>query len=820
MSHRYHNIFYKEISSNKTKNAQCDIYIENLRLYLEDIKIVDKVSLFYLSALKEILYFKFKEQGIVTYSDEYKIELSNKLNIYLNNFEAVVNARDPINNVIYNTLNLNIDLFAMSTEENKLVNKMQLSLYQLTFGFNYSEQFDYPLISLPFCECNIDKQTNYFRLNVPSNYLRKIKNLSRNNKTREYKNELDKHIFETKSLTLFFNFQYLNTFYKIFENLWKRSDFIKKYFIDSNVKVNDTASDHNAKPDKVVASLSLPFEPIGEKKELEHKSTLLLSLFDLKIIYLVQYKEEYSKVFQFHEDIRTNGYFGYIIRLYSVSLKHVTFVNNIDELILNASLFTISLLNKENFNDDIFFQYDKDIKYSKFFNLKSLKNFNEYMEISKTNKRKMINTNFLKFFEVEENNIDDVFNNKEYCDLIFDKKHTVIKIFELNFKRDTMSLNNIEDIYIKIKDIKITWNKINMDIMGILIFKDVLLIVDKIILKLNKNKNNNLVNPNNNNDGQIIIENNVLDLGKFNFVFELDSPQICIENELKNSKVLLTTKENCSAKISKICVNESSKDFKLEISINMMALYISPNFLESKYIHWIGDSNESKYYLNESNFNTMLETPIISFHILENIQRKQGTKNEFDHYTNTSIHVDKIQGFFEKDYFKHFMNIIEVFIFDRGYSYAEEKINIDSRVKDMEMFSTHEIKKMIKSSLAPFISNKKKKHKEITFQLNVVTLTLSKEDKEIIKMLMKKFEGEHIIYMDKSTDTKINVKDLKILDLIKNKNMTILSPNFEVQKIDDFEDKRNLLEYRRKDSYVSSKYFIKNSWNSIKVVCT
>jgi hypothetical protein len=744
--------------------------------------------LFYYSAVKNILYFKFKENSIIAFTDDQTTEASNKLNLYLNNFETVVNARDPINNVIYNTLNLKIDLFAMTTEENKYVNRMQLSLYQLTFGFNYSKNFDYPLITLPFCECNIDKMTNYFRVNVPNNCLKKIKNLSREG-VKEYNNELDKHIFETKSLTLFFNFQYLNTFYKIFENLWKRSEFIKKYFIDNNVKTNDTLIT-NTKPEKAVASLSMPFEPLIEKKEPEHKSTLLLSLFDLKIIYLVQYKEVYEKVFQFHEDIKTNGYFGYIIRLYSISLKHVTYVNNIDELTVNACLFTVSLLNKENFNDELFFLYDRDIKYSKFYNLKSLKNFNEYMEVSKLNKRKMINTNFLKFFEVNETNIDDIFSSKESYDLIFDHKHTVIKIFELNFKRDTMSLNNIEDIYIKVKDIKITWNKFNMDIMGILIFKDVLLIVDKIILKLNKGNNNPDLN-------------SVLDLGKFNFFFELDSPQICIENELKNSKVLLTTREICSVKISKICVNENFKDFKLEISINQMTLYISPNLVESKYIYWIGDSNENKYYLDESNFNTMLETPIISFYILENIKRKEGT-NEFDTYTNTSIHVDRIQGFFEKDYFKHFMNIIEVFIFDRGYSYAEEKINIDSRVKDMEIFSNKQIKDKIKATTTQFVINKKRKLKEITFQLNVVTLTLSKEDKDIIKMLMKKFEGEHIIYMDKSTDTKINVKDLKILDLIKNKNMTILSPNYEVQMIDDFEDKRNLLEYRRKDSYSSS----------------
>src|SRR5690606_34219578 len=120
------------------------------------------------------------------------------------------------------------------------------------------------------------------RINVPSKNIRKIKNLTLIN-NKEYNSELDRHIFETKSLTLFFNFQYLNTFYKIFENLMRRSDFIKKYFIDSS-----KPQAHDISTNDKVASISMPFEPLPESKK--DKSTLLLSLFDLKIIYLVQYK--------------------------------------------------------------------------------------------------------------------------------------------------------------------------------------------------------------------------------------------------------------------------------------------------------------------------------------------------------------------------------------------------------------------------------------------------------------------------------------------------------------------------------------------------
>jgi len=203
----------------------------------------------------------------------------------------------------------------------------------------------------------------------------------------------------------------------------------------------------------------------------------------------------------------------------------------------------------------------------------------------------------------------------------------------------------------------------------------------------------------------------------------------------------------------------------------------------------------------------MLETPNIKFTIFENIRNNLIT-HKADPYTNLAITVDKITGDFGHSYFNHFMNVIEVFLFDRGYTYAEQKQNIDSRTKDLELFRLEEIKNRIKLNTFSFISNNKTKQKEITFTLKDVVLTLLKENKEIIKLMMKNFEGEHIIYTDKASDTNINVKNLKILDLFENKNDTILTPNFEIQNIGEFEDKIDLITFRRKDSYVSSIYYI------------
>lgn len=216
---------------------------------------------------------------------------------------------------------------------------------------------------------------------------------------------------------------------------------------------------------------------------------------------------------------------------------------------------------------------------------------------------------------------------------------------------------------------KITWNKFNMDVVEKLVFDDILLIVDKLILKI---------------DGKNIQQEekiSILDFGKFNFIFELNDPQICIQNELKNSKLLLTTKKNCKVTISKFCMNEAKKDFKMDVMVNMMTLYIAPNFMDSQMIYWIGDSEENQYYLEENLFNKMLETPEINFMINQTFTTND--LNKIDSQTYLTIKVDTIKGDFENTYFTHFLNITDIFIFDRGYSYAEEKNNIDSRLMDM-----------------------------------------------------------------------------------------------------------------------------------------
>ena len=55
------------------------------------------------------------------------------------------------------------------------------------------------------------------------------------------------------------------------------------------------------------------------------KKLIKLVLFDLKIIYLLEYKDEYKSIFSFHKFVEEHKYFGYIFRFYSFNL---TFNNN------------------------------------------------------------------------------------------------------------------------------------------------------------------------------------------------------------------------------------------------------------------------------------------------------------------------------------------------------------------------------------------------------------------------------------------------------------------------------------------------------------
>ena len=118
-------------------------------------------------------------------------------------------------------------------------------------------------------------------------------------------------------------------------------------------------------------------------------------------------------------------------------------------------------------------------------------------------------------------------------------------------------------------------------------------------------------------------------------------------------------------------MNEKSKNFKMELIIKDLLLFIPP-FSNQHIIYFIGNSSDNKYYLDDSSFNQMVNIPNISFSIKEQINNvKNKNNNNIEIFTYINIKIDKLIGDFSKEYFEAFMNIIKVFIFNRGDTYAE-----------------------------------------------------------------------------------------------------------------------------------------------------
>lgn len=111
-----------------------------------------------------------------------------------------------------------------------------------------------------------------------------------------------------------------------------------------------------------------------------------------------------------------------------------------------------------------------------------------------------------------------------------------------------------------------------------------------------------------------------------------------------------------------------------------------------------------------------------------------------------------------------------------------------------------ELENLLKSNISTL--SKKKMQKEITFSFGEVILTLGKGGNAMFKLYLSKMEGEHLIYPDNGSDTRINLKNLRITSTDGDKEEVLLSP-FETKLSENFEDKMNLCTFRKRDSYLS-----------------
>ena len=942
LSYKTHTIFYKEVKSHKLKNTYSEIYCNDMKLSLIDVKLIDKISFFAINLNKKITEYPFRENALDELVDESPMEKKNMVKLYVENLETIVNSLDPITGELYNKLYLRINYIALGNEKDKNNEKTELTVYYLSFGFNINmdnltnknKKRDYPLIILPLFELNIDG--NIYRFNIPRNYINKLndsndnnqnnglnienkKNLENNKNKKKNKdlvnhyvgeNTLDNFILNTQSLTIFINYHYLKTFSKIFENLWNRSEFIQRYFINknknnninniNNININERSneisvydnSDFKRRKQKIHNYLDTKPNNLFNKNSKENKSNeknettkllikMMSTIFDLKIIYLINYQDKYYSTFLYHPQIKKHGYFGYIIRLYSVICKYSN--NNIDDvdnithgkLETQLNLLTITSLNDNNLNDEKFFIYDKDILDLDIKNYKDSKNFNTFMELpySKTNKYKALNTllfnlNGQQRFEFFDNNLP--INDAYYKELPFNFNETLIKMYDIQLKHDNMNDKELQETYVYLDDMKVTWNKINTDMVGILVYEEILSITNAILRKLandddkntNKNNNNIISNENsinylhkrhNSTSSFIIKKEYKLEESEVSMSFIINNFQICIENEITKSKLLISTRNEISFKINKVCFNEKEKNFLMELMIKNFIFFIPPTLpsLDAHVILWIGNPENNKYYLPQEEFTQIAKLPNVFLEVKEIIKNdnnetlnennelennniinlsedieNEDDENKIKSISTVNIKIDKLNGEAKKEDFNCFMNIIKVFIFNRGDSYAEEKMGMDAKEKDLKKYKLVEIKNKIKEHISIKNNQIQKLIKEIRFELKEVTLTLLKNEKDMLKLFMKNLSGDQTIYEDFSSELVLNIQNWKILDLQNPRNEIILSQQSsssqkikkEIDNIDNnnyipyYENKIEMIRFRLKDSYISigtdSKWYV------------
>ena len=461
---------------------------------------------------------------------------------------------------------------------------------------------------------------------------------------------------------------------------------------------------------------------------------------------------------------------------------------------------------------------------------------------------------------------------QDYIDLAFDYRHTFIKISEFDFKRDENS-HTQEQIYkLNVSNGKITWNKFNKDVLFLIIFKDLFLILDKIVLKdSKKDKDKDKKDENASKIDSIkkstkrhlnsintsikeqskensISTNKIVSMSEedkdleeiksgdeeeeedeeetiynsqMTFNFEFKNPQFVVQNEVKGSALLLMCKEPIKVVFNNLYFTNDLKKYKLNISCRQLSLYsVLKSDKKDSVIYWMGNPDENKYHLSENDFGKIIESPKINFDLGQRVHKKSDIKNNSnenslynlynnndimeyndnnltnehedknmnpdDYYIMTinSIYIDKITGTFNSKYFNDFMNIINVLIFDRGFSFSQEKSSDNQIKEDVKKFKNSELEAKIKTLLEKNtvskkvtshvkfnlnevdfflcedkdkLDNNKKNKNEKVEKKKELTKDLNDRFKPLLEFQMKKFVGEHFIRDDKSSETTLQI---------------------------------------------------------------
>ena len=925
-------IIRKKIAFETKIESEIIIRQDNIAFHFEDVIVFDKTLTFIIKAFNAISKIPIKNCQTIMLMDKIATHTIKLFFATIFGINGDIKSVDPKTKIVYNTLDIHIKEISYLSETElefllKLKDKFELSLHYFLFGFSPSQRSGFPLFSLPLCELNKDNITETMKINFPTDIPPDTSSYT-TMFTEQYNEELNELVIKTKSLTIFLNYQYLDTFYKIFNVFWSKTSQIKKTYDTSNkkeekekekeieintnnrrrtVRLNTLTSKLKTNPTMRRTTKSFKHISAFNKNtdnEIEKKKTnVKLVLFDLKIIYLLEYKDDYKNIFS-HKFVEKHKYFGYIFRFYSFNLDYKSNIPNkilANEFKAMLHFLTVSFLDIDNLSDAPFFVKDSELKTAKFKNLKNLEIYNSFMELDEKNTSKLLNHNIDEYMlkkgykkgkeELLSTKMEKMAvvetpsSQEEFIDLAFDYRHTFIKISEIDFKRGE-NFKTHEQIYkLIVSNGKITWNKFNKDVLFLIIFKDLFLILDKIVLKdskkdKDKDKKGDISNKiisikksvnkrmdtishsireqskeNSTSTNKLIditteeeIEENESgedEERKYNsqmtFNFEFNNPQFVVQNEIKGSALLLMCKKPIKVVFNNYCFRNDLKDYTLRIECRELSLYsVLKSDKKDSVIYWMGNPSENKYHLSEEDFGNIIVSPKIYFVLSQKVENvlndttdtsnetktHHGDKNDYDIKTENEITIDKIDGNFNSLYFSDFMNIISVLIFDRGFSFSQEK-DSDKQIKeDIKKFKNSELEAKIKGLLKKdIISNKETSRvkfilKEVTFflceDIDKLDSENNKKDKKnkekdktkklkncfkpLLKFEMKKLTGNHTIRDDKSSNTRLEILQLLIINSENNNNQPIFQPLVNAAK--DMENRLSMVFFQKKDRYI------------------
>ena len=637
-----------------------------------------------------------------------------------------------------------------------------------------------------------------------------------------------------------------------------------KTFKEKNCKL---LSNHNI--EEIIPSTNSNIETNTDLQEKNDKNNLNINLYNSDNIESIKYYNSF--IFRFYQigtkynrKLKTNDF---IVNLFTVSktnsstlLDYLYFDINKDILFLNENNYKLLL------------------EFNKFFDILDIKNNHKSILnlIPYKNERELYvkSTNYLKTSEFKSNKLStDLTFMKIFSLIATNNKNSIFLSKSLSVNRtkslkDALQIQNSKNLLVYIEGLKLIWNKSTKDAIENIIMGEIILIRRKIEetksifddITDKRHKKDNIYRTKNNNSSKIkkiktknyfnnrtkeftsnstlidqttinvnsddIIESNERVNNNFNLKLEILDPQIIFQNEIKMCCLLLRVNV---VKVYLNIVNNVKKNIysKNSVYLDLVLLnslvYSCPSVFSE--VYFIGNSKNNDNYLEEKYFTNILNTPIMKIFIEHNInillqsninKSAAAIDNKTSATTKIGIDVEEINSNIEGYHFYSIMNILEIILFDRGYSYSEEIISIQAARKELKEKGTDYISEAIKSKSNKDVKEKNKILKEIIFSISHVRLNLLKKNQgiKLLTIEMVDFHGGQLIFKDRSSDIKINVKDFKLLNeddkVILHRNMT--------KFFDDMEDKLNIITFRQKDKFLSLFSDSEANWKVIDIV--